>query len=79
MRALNQCHADHPLMKILGTCNDHKHALNMCLRGEVSLSSCPCPSRASAWLAPRQRWEGRCLPACLRRPPRLARLRTTSR
>ncbi|BGP19222.1 hypothetical protein JCM10213_007043 [Rhodosporidiobolus nylandii] len=32
--ALKQCHDAHPYLKYTGACNDQKHALNQCLRGE---------------------------------------------
>jgi COX assembly protein 2 len=34
MRALKDCHSENGYMKFLGVCNDAKHALNLCLRGE---------------------------------------------
>lgn len=30
-----QCHADHPLTKFMGACNDLKRQLTLCLRAEV--------------------------------------------
>ena len=35
MAAIKQCHDDNPYAKFLGVCNDHKTALNLCLRKEV--------------------------------------------
>ena len=32
-----QCHDDHPLMKFMGSCNDLKRQLTLCLRAEVHL------------------------------------------
>ncbi|KAM0790811.1 hypothetical protein ACM66B_004657 [Microbotryomycetes sp. NB124-2] len=34
MKALKQCHDQYKYLKFIGKCNDEKHALNMCLRGE---------------------------------------------
>lgn len=44
MRALKTCHSSTSYAKFLGMCNDQKHALNLCLRGEVRppfYSTCP--------------------------------------
>ena len=38
MKALQECHAQYPYLKFVAACNDLKHALNLCLREEVSLS-----------------------------------------
>jgi len=33
-----QCHDDHPLMKFMGTCNDLKRQLTLCLRAERKMT-----------------------------------------
>lgn len=48
MRALKSCHTENGIAKFWGVCNDQKHALNLCLRGEVS-GSCTNASLACAW------------------------------
>lgn len=40
IQALEECHKSGLLARFNGKCNDHKNALNMCLRQEVSLSTC---------------------------------------
>jgi hypothetical protein len=39
MKALQECHAQYPYLKFVAACNDQKHALNLCLREEVSQPS----------------------------------------
>ncbi|GAA5901013.1 hypothetical protein JCM6882_006001 [Rhodosporidiobolus microsporus] len=34
IEALKRCHDEHSWAKFAGACNDQKHALNLCLRGE---------------------------------------------
>lgn len=38
--ALNACHAEHPVAKFWGTCNQHKWNLDRCLREEKVLKRC---------------------------------------
>jgi COX assembly mitochondrial protein 2 len=34
IRGLTDCHAEHPLRKFIGTCNQAKYALDTCFRDE---------------------------------------------
>lgn len=38
--ALVACHADHPVAKFWGVCNDAKHALDACFRREKAVKRC---------------------------------------
>ncbi|KAK4702593.1 hypothetical protein P7C70_g3632, partial [Phenoliferia sp. Uapishka_3] len=40
MGILKDCHAENPLMRYLGVCNDKKLVLNKCFRAEVRPSHC---------------------------------------
>ena len=44
--ALTSCHADHPVAKFWGVCNDAKHALDACFRREKAVKRAANAARA---------------------------------